>query len=201
MTDVCVCLSSARRPRVHAAPVLIASRRRTARRHASSPPTDFDPAATPLQLLTFATGAFVRWLERLHLNLRLLALPNARLSVCAGDASALQAARGMGLFALDFSRGLNRGCSDAERFGSQGFNRIVHAKSTCVHAQLVRLEPPSLLFFLDGDVTLFGDPRPSFLSMGVDFALMSDNIGSREQYFRNRPPHTCHACKKGSAQA
>ena len=35
-------------------------------------------------MLTFATGAYVRWLEHLNANIRLLALPAAALSVCAG---------------------------------------------------------------------------------------------------------------------
>ena len=44
------------------------------------------PAALPpLTVLTFATAAYVRWLVRLHSNLRLLALPAVTLSVCAGD--------------------------------------------------------------------------------------------------------------------
>ena len=34
--------------------------------------------------------------------------------------------------------------------------------------------PSEILFFVDGDVTLFADPRPHFLALNVDMALMSD---------------------------
>eukprot|EP00964_Phaeocystis_antarctica_P125948 scaffold89645_cov75-Phaeocystis_antarctica.AAC.3 len=61
----------------------------------------------PLAVLTFATAAYVRWLERLHTNLRLLALPAvSRLSFCAGDRVSQQAARAMGLVTFNFSLGL-----------------------------------------------------------------------------------------------
>ena len=139
----------------------------------------------PLHILTFATGAYVRWLEHLHTNLRLLALPGAALSVCAGDEPSLQAARG-----LNTSTGLSiwdcrvdvlstrrRQRLVGERFGTEAYLKIVHRKSTCILHQLRRLTSPSdILFFVDGDVTLFADPRPHFLSLGVDLALMSDVI-------------------------
>ena len=139
----------------------------------------------PLHILTFATGAYLRWLEHLHTNLRLLALPAAALSVCAGDEPSLQAARG-----LDSSMGLSiwdchvdvlsarrRQRLVGERFGTEAYLKIVHRKSTCILHQLRRLTSPSdILFFVDGDVTLFADPRPHFLSLGVDLALMSDVI-------------------------
>ena len=40
---------------------------------------------SPLHVLTFATGSYLRWLVLLHANLRLLALPATELSVCTGD--------------------------------------------------------------------------------------------------------------------
>ena len=154
-------------------------------------------ALPPLTVLTFATVAYVRWLERLHTNLRLLALPAvSRLSVCAGDHSTLQAARAMHLVTFNFSLDLGhqqRGVG--ERFGTGRYVQIVQAKSACIHAQLVSLEPSSLLWFVDGDVTLFGDPRPSFLSLGVDLALMTDNIDGTSNN------QSCQACTRGSARA
>lgn len=160
-------------------------------------PTAADSAASPpLHILTFATGAYVRWLEHLHINLRLLALPAAALSVCAGDEPSLQAARGLNaslglaiwdcrVDALSARRRLV-----GERFGTASYLKIVHRKSTCILQQLRELTSPSdILFFIDGDVTLFADPRPQFLSLGVDLALMSDvmELGS-------------NACAAGSTQ-
>ena len=40
---------------------------------------------TPLHVLTFASGSYLRWLALLHANLRLLALPATDLSVCTAD--------------------------------------------------------------------------------------------------------------------
>ena len=59
---------------------------------------------SPLHVLTFATGSYLRWLVLLHANLRLLALPATELSVCTGDETSRRATRAMGLEVLDFSR-------------------------------------------------------------------------------------------------
>ena len=139
----------------------------------------------PLHILTFATGAYVRWLEHLHTNLRLLVLPAAALSVCAGDEPSLKAARGLNTSVglslwdcrLDVLSARRRQRLVGERFGTEAYLKIVHRKSTCILQNLRRLSSPSdILFFVDGDVTLFADPRPHFLSLGVDLALMSDVI-------------------------
>ena len=182
----------------------------------SSAQADASPAALPpLAVLTFATAAYVRWLERLHTNLRLLALPAvSRLSVCAGDRVTQQAARAMGLTTFNFSLNLGRVQGRVgELYGTGRYTRIVQAKSACIHAQLVSLEPSALLWFIDGDVTLFGDPRPSFLSLGVDLALMADTIDvdlpkrpRRDNNGRLLPTvgqrnPKCRACTRGSARA
>ena len=139
----------------------------------------------PLHILTFATGAYVRWIEHLHTNLRLLALPAAALSVCAGDEPSLKAARGLNTSVglslwdcrIDVLSARRRQRLVGERFGTEAYLKIVHRKSTCILQNLRRLSSPSdILFFVDGDVTLFADPRPHFLSLGVDLALMSDVI-------------------------
>ena len=182
----------------------------------SSAQADASPAALPpLAVLTFSTAAYVRWLERLHTNLRLLALPAvSRLSVCAGDRVTQQAARAMGLTTFNFSLNLGRVQGRVgELYGTGRYTRIVQAKSACIHAQLVSLEPSALLWFIDGDVTLFGDPRPSFLSLGVDLALMADTIDvdlpkrlRRDNNGRLLPTvrqqnSSCRACTRGSARA
>ena len=155
-------------------------------------------ALPPLTVLTFATAAYVRWLERLHTNLRLLALPAVSLSVCAGDRVSQQAARHMSLTTLNFSLDLGHEQGGAgEHYGTGRYIQIVQAKSACIHAQLVSLEPSSLLWFVDGDVTLFGDPRPSFLSLGVDLALMADNIPGNTRTDNRK---SCKACIRGSAR-
>ena len=139
----------------------------------------------PLHILTFVTGAYVRWLEHLHTNLRLLVLPAAAFSVCAGDEPSLKAARGLNTSVglslwdcrLDVLSARRRQRLVGERFGTEAYLKIVHRKSTCILQNLRRLSSPSdILFFVDGDVTLFADPRPHFLSLGVDLALMSDVI-------------------------
>ena len=181
--------TAARRPR---RPV----KRGTASQADASAQIDASPnALPPMTVLTFATAAYVRWLERLHTNLRLLALPAVSMSVCAGDHTSQQAALGMRLSMLNFSLDLEHDQRVVgERFGTSRYTRIVQAKSACIHAQLISLEPSSLLWFVDGDVALFGDPRPSFLSLGVDLALMTDNIDIGNN-------QSCRACTRGSARA
>ena len=147
---------------------------------------------SPLHVLTFATGSYLRWLVLLHANLRLLALPATELSVCTGDETSRRATRAMGLEVLDFSRSItgqrsNESASPprqiAERFGTASYVSVVHAKTRCIISKLSRLAQHAdarvdvLLFFVDGDVTLFGDPRPHFAAMGVELALMSDRRG------------------------
>ena len=148
---------------------------------------------SPLHVLTFATGSYLRWLVLLHANLRLLALPATELSVCTGDEASRRATRAMGLEVLDFSRSItgqrsNESASPprqiAERFGTASYVSVVHAKTHCIISKLSRLTQHAdarvdvLLFFVDGDVTLFGDPRPQFAAMGVELALMSDRRDS-----------------------
>ena len=152
---------------------------------------------SPLHVLTFATGSYLRWLLLLHANLRLLALPTTELSVCTGDETSRRAARAMSVEVLDFSRLVTGGQSNgsaspprqvAERFGTASYVNVVHAKTRCIISKLsqLRLEADArvdaLLFFVDGDVTLFGDPRPHFAAMGVELAFMSDNTISRSHY-------------------
>jgi hypothetical protein len=189
--------------------------RRAAGRGGASAQADASTALPPLTIVTFATAAYVRWIERLHTNLRLLALPAvSRLSVCAGDRVTQQAARAMGLTTFNFSLNLGRVQGRVgELYGTGRYTRIVQAKSACIHAQLVSLEPSALLWFIDGDVTLFGDPRPSFLSLGVDLALMADTIDvdlpkrlRRDNNGRLLPTvrqqnSSCRACTRGSARA
>jgi hypothetical protein len=147
--------------------------RRAAGRGGASAQADASTALPPLTIVTFATAAYVRWIERLHTNLRLLALPAATLSVCAGDRVSQQAARDMGLATFNFSLALGHEQGGVgERYGTGLYTQIVQAKSACIHAQLASLEPSSLLWFLDGDVTLFADPRPSFLSLNVDLIAL-----------------------------
>ena len=176
------------------------NKRRAARRGDSSAQADASTALPPLTVVTFATAAYVRWLERLHTNLRLLALPAATLTVCAGDRVSQQAAHAMGLATFNFSLGLGHGEQGGvgERYGTGLYTQIVQAKSACIHAQLASLEPASLLFFVDGDVTLFADPRPSFLSLNVDLGLMADNIPGNT---RSNNRQDCKACGRGSARA
>ena len=97
----------------------------------------------------------------------------------------------MGVEVLDFSRSVtgprNESASPprqvAERFGTVSYVSVVHAKTRCIISKLSQLAQHAdarvdvLLFFLDGDVTLFGDPRPHFAAMGVELALMSDRQG------------------------
>ena len=151
---------------------------------------------SPLHVLTFATGSYLRWLQLLHANLRLLALPTTELSVCTGDDTSRRAARAMSVEVLDFLRlvtGQSNGSASpprqvAERFGTASYVNVVHAKTRCIISKLsqLRLEADArvdaLLFFVDGDVTLFGDPRPHFAAMGVELAFMSDNTISRSHY-------------------
>ena len=168
-------------------------------------------ALPPLTVVTFATAAYVRWLEALHTNLRLLALPAVTLSVCAGDRTSQEAARALRLPTFDFrvgGPGVEQGGA-GERFGTERYLEIVHAKSACIYSQLLSLAPSSLLWFVDGDVTLFGDPRPSFLSLGVDLALMADNVDTGSDGWVTRPGssewvpfnRSCRACTRGSARA
>lgn len=144
----------------------------------------------PLHVLTFATGSYLRWLVLLHTNLRLLALPATDLSVCTGDETSRRATSAMGLEVLDFSRSVTGQSNQsaaalpprkvAERFGTSEYVSVVHAKTGCIVyklSQLTHQTDEGLLFFVDGDVTLFGDPRPYFAAMGVELALMSDRIG------------------------
>ena len=94
-------------------------------------------ALPPLTVVTFATAAYVRWLEALHTNLRLLALPAVTLSVCAGDRTSQEAARALRLTTFDFSvggPGVEQGGA-GERFGTERYLEIVHAKSMCIFAQ------------------------------------------------------------------
>ena len=146
---------------------------------------------SPLHVLTFATGSYLRWLVLLRANLRLLALPATELSVCTGDEASRRATSAMGVEVLDFSRSVtgprNESASPprqvAERFGTVSYVSVVHAKTRCIISKLSQLAQHAdarvdvLLFFLDGDVTLFGDPRPHFAAMGVELALMSDRQG------------------------
>ena len=153
---------------------------------------------SPLHVLTFATGSYLRWLQLLHANLRLLALPTTEFSVCTADETSRRAARAMGVEVLDFSHlvaGQSNGPTSpprqvAERFGTGSYVSVVHAKTHCIISKLslLRKEAESqpadaridaLLFFVDGDVTLFGDPRPHFAAMGVELAFMSDNSDHR----------------------
>ena len=147
-------------------------------------------------MLTFATGAYVRWLEHLNANIRLLALPAAALSVCAGDQPSLEAARSLNASTaiwdcrIDAFSARRRQRLIGERFGTEAYLQIVHRKSTCILGHLrTPTSPSDILFFVDADVTLFADPRPHFLSLGVDLALMSDSneLGSA-------------ACMAGSTQ-
>ena len=143
---------------------------------------------TPLHVLTFASGSYLRWLALLHANLRLLALPATDLSVCTGDETSRRAAGALGVEVLDFSNesaGTLPPRQVAERYGTASYVRVVHAKTHCIVSKLSRLaqhadaRAEALLLFVDGDVTLFGDPRPHFAAMGVDLALMSDRQGGR----------------------
>ena len=100
----------------------------------------------PLHILTFATGAYVRWLEHLHTNLRLLVLPAAALSVCAGDEPSLKAARGLNTSVglslwdcrIDVLSARRRQRLVGERFGTEAYLKIVHRKSTCILQNLRR---------------------------------------------------------------
>ena len=58
---------------------------------------------TPLHVLTFATGSYLRWLALLHANLRLIALPATDLSVCTEDEASRRAAGALGVQVLDLS--------------------------------------------------------------------------------------------------
>ena len=79
----------------------------------------------------------------------------------------------MGLATFNFSLALGHEQGGVgERYGTGLYTQIVQAKSACIHAQLASLEPSSLLWFVDGDVTLFADPRPSFLSLNVDLIAL-----------------------------
>ena len=156
---------------------------------------------SPLHVLTFATGSYLRWLQLLHANLRLLALPATEFCVCTADETSRRAARAMGVEVLDFSRlvtgQINWPTSPprqvAERFGTASYVNVVHAKTHCIISKLSQLRGEAesqpadaridaLLFFVDGDVTLFGDPRPHFAAMGVELAFMSDNTISQSHY-------------------
>ena len=156
---------------------------------------------SPLHVLTFATGSYLRWLQLLHANLRLLALPATEFTVCTADETSRRAARAMSVEVLDFSRlvtGQSNGPTSpprqvAERFGTGSYVSVVHAKTHCIISKLSQLRGEAesqhadarvdaLLFFVDGDVTLFGDPRPNFAAMGVELAFMSDNTISQSDY-------------------
>ena len=142
---------------------------------------------TPLHVLTFASGSYLRWLALLHANLRLLALPATDLSVCTADETSRRAAGALGVEVLDCSNESVDAVPPrqvAERYGTASYVSVVHAKTRCIVSKLSRLAQhadasvEALLFFVDGDVSLFGDPRPHFAAMGVELALMSDRHGS-----------------------
>ena len=83
---------------------------------------------SPLHVLTFATGSYLRWLVLLHANLRLLALPATELSVCTGDEASRRATRAMGLEVLDFSRSItgqrsNESASPPRQIADRGTQR------------------------------------------------------------------------------
>ena len=152
---------------------------------------------TPLHVLThvltFASGSYLRWLALLHANLRLLALPATGFSVCTADEASRRAASALGVEVLDLSNESSGAVPPrqvASRYGTAAYVSVVHAKTRCIVSKLSQLQlgeqaavrtddarAEALLFFVDGDVTLFGDPRPPFAAMGVDLALMSDRVG------------------------
>ena len=88
---------------------------------------------SPLHVLTFATGSYLRWLQLLHANLRLLALPATEFTVCTADETSRRAARAMGVEVLDFSHlvaGQSNGPTSpprqvAERFGTGSYVSVV----------------------------------------------------------------------------
>lgn len=133
-------------------------------------------ALPPLHVLSFVTASYMRWFSLLRVNLRLLALPGVHLSVCTGDKASLQQVNAMDISVLDLSRfvdasdGASSSRQVAERFGTAAYVSVVHAKTRCILSKLSQLTPQGdrtlgatgVLFFFDGDVTLFGDPRHPF---------------------------------------
>ena len=169
-----------------------------------------------LHVLTFVTAAYLHWLRHLAANLRLLGLPAAALTVCAGDGPSLAFIRDRGFNAVDLvadltDRAHGSAASDTpgqtvESYGTASYLRIVHAKSLCISRALDprfnwtgigRFRSPSVLLVTDGDVSLFSDPRAHFLSLGVDMALMQDS-GASLNSCRAQPPKLVR--KKGAAQ-
>ena len=128
-----------------------------------------------MSIVTYSTSNYLHWLQHLHANIQALQLRAATLVACSADDVSLGFARSRGLRTIDVRNtsgcaqcslvGISQGGeAKAQTFRKGSYTRIVHAKSVCVSLHLARCErcAEEVMLFVDGDVTLFADPRPYF---------------------------------------